>query len=89
LQVSHLGWAGGFTGSDGRSYRDSVEDAREAVHTARELGTRTLIVYTGARGGHTYNHARRLARSALEELLPGAWLAAPWKSCCRWPRNWT
>jgi len=70
LQVSHLGWAGGFTGSDGRSYRDSVEDAREAVRTARELGTRTLIVYTGARGGHTYNHARRLARSALEELLP-------------------
>jgi len=72
LKVSHLSWAGGFTGSDGRSYRDSVEDALEALRTARRLGTRTLIVYTGARGGHTFNHARRLVRGALEELLPSA-----------------
>ncbi len=70
LKVSHLSWAGGFTGSDGRSYRESVEDALEALRTTRRLGAPTLIVYTGARGGHTYNHARRLVRSALEELLP-------------------
>lgn len=70
LKVSHLLWAGGFTGSDGRSYSESVEDAQEALRTARQLGTRTLVVYSGARGGHTYNHARRLVRSALGELLP-------------------
>ena len=32
LKVSHLLWAGGFTGSDGRSFRASVEDAAEAAH---------------------------------------------------------
>lgn len=47
LKVSHLLWAGGFTGSDGRSYRDSVEDANEALRTAAELRTRTLVVYSG------------------------------------------
>jgi len=68
LKVSHLQWAGGFTGSDGRSYRDSIEDAREALRTAAAIGTDTLIVYSGARAGHTYNHARRLIQGALTEL---------------------
>ncbi len=70
LMVSHLLWAGGFTGSDGRSYRESVEDAGEALRTAVALGTDTLVVYSGARAGHTYNHARRLIQSALDELIP-------------------
>jgi sugar phosphate isomerase/epimerase len=70
LKVSHLFWAGGFTGSDGRSYRESVEDAREAILSAAALGTQILTVCSGARGGHTYNHARRLIQSALKELLP-------------------
>lgn len=70
LKVSHLFWAGGFTGSDGRSYRESVEDATEAIHSAAALGTQILTVCSGARGGHTYNHARRLIQSALKELLP-------------------
>jgi len=68
LQVSHLFWAGGFTGSDGRSYRESIEDALEAIHTAAELKAQSLIVYTGSRAGHTYNHARRLVKDALVEL---------------------
>ncbi|HYW79150.1 MAG TPA: sugar phosphate isomerase/epimerase family protein [Thermoguttaceae bacterium] len=70
LKVSYLQWAGGFTGSDGRSYRDSVEDAKEALKTAAAIGTRTLIVYSGARAGHTHNHARRLIQSALTALVP-------------------
>lgn len=72
VKVSHLLWAGGFTGSDGRSYRESVEDAAEALQTAAELGTDTLVVYSGARAGHTYNHAKRLIQSALGELAPTA-----------------
>ncbi|MGC3970770.1 MAG: sugar phosphate isomerase/epimerase family protein [Pirellulales bacterium] len=31
-----------------------------------------LVVYTGARGGHTHNHARRLLKEVLKELLPQA-----------------
>lgn len=68
LQVSHLFWAGGFTGSDGRTFRESLEDAREALHTAAALKTKCLVVYTGSRAGHTYNHARRLVKDALVDL---------------------
>lgn len=70
LEVSHLFWAGGFTGSDGRSYRASVDDAAEAVRTANALSTGALVVYSGARAGHTFNHARRLIKEALKELAP-------------------
>jgi sugar phosphate isomerase/epimerase len=70
VKVSHLLWAGGFTGSDGRTYRESVDDALEAVRTAAALRTGTLVVYSGARAGHTFNHARRLIGGALKELLP-------------------
>ena len=70
LKVSHLFWAGGFTGSDGRSYRDSVEDAAEAIEMAAALKTDTLIVCSGSRAGHTANHARRLLLGALDELTP-------------------
>lgn len=70
LRVSHLFWAGGFTGSDGRTFRASIEDAEEALRTAASLKAQSLIVYSGARAGHTHNHARRLFREALLELAP-------------------
>jgi sugar phosphate isomerase/epimerase len=72
LNVSSLSWAGGFTGSDGRSFKDSVSDALDAVRLAGAMRADSLIVFSGARGGHTNNHARRLLRSALAELLPAA-----------------
>jgi len=80
LEVSHLFWAGGFTGSDGRSFRESIDDAAEALRTAAELKAQSLVVYSGARAGHTFNHARRLVKDALRELAPlaqqlGVWLA--------------
>jgi len=70
LKVSHLFWAGGFTGSDGRSFRASLADAEEALRTAGSLAAGSLIVYSGARAGHTHNHARRLFREALVQLAP-------------------
>jgi sugar phosphate isomerase/epimerase len=70
LKVAHLFWAGGFTGSDGRSHRESVEDAAEALRTAAELNSGALVVYSGPRAGHTYNHARRLVLDALVDLAP-------------------
>jgi sugar phosphate isomerase/epimerase len=72
LKVSHLLWAGGFTGSDGRSFRESVQDAAQALRLAKRLGAGSLVVYSGARAGHTYNHARRLLKDALVELVPVA-----------------
>jgi len=70
LQVSSLLWAGGFTGSDGRSFRESIDDAAEAVRLAAEMEAACLVVYSGGRAGHTHNHARRLVRSALTEVVP-------------------
>lgn len=68
LAVSSLSWAGGFTGSDGRSHKDSIEDALDAVRLAAMLGANTLVVHTGARAGHTHNHAKRLVKLALVEV---------------------
>src|SRR5262245_58997207 len=70
LAVSSLQWAGGFTGSDGRSHDDSLHDARTAIRTADLLAAGCLIIHSGARGSHTFNHARRLFRQALDKLLP-------------------
>lgn len=68
IAASSLLWAGGFTGSDGRSYRDSLEDAIEAVRLADAMSAPCVVVYTGARAGHTQNHVRRLVRDALKEV---------------------
>jgi sugar phosphate isomerase/epimerase len=70
LKVSNLLWAGGFTGSDGRSYRDSLDDAAEAIRLASALEAGCLVVYSGGRAGHTHNHAKRILYDALEALLP-------------------
>jgi sugar phosphate isomerase/epimerase len=70
LAVSNLLWAGGFTGSDGRTYRESLEDTAEAIRLAGALRAGCLVVYTGARAGHTHSHARRLTRDALRSLAP-------------------
>jgi sugar phosphate isomerase/epimerase len=72
LKVSNLVWAGGYTGSNGHSYDESLDDTREAIELASALGTNNLVVYSGARNGHTQNHARRIFVSALVELLPMA-----------------
>jgi len=72
MAVSHLHWAGGFTGSDGRSFRASVDDALEALRTATQLNAPTLVVYSGPRAGHTWSHAQRLFKEALKEIAPAA-----------------
>jgi sugar phosphate isomerase/epimerase len=72
LEVSSLFWAGGFTGGDGRNYRESIDDAAEAIQEAAELRCPTVVVCSGPRAGHTNNHARRLVQGALVELAPQA-----------------
>ena len=51
LEVSNLLWAGGFTGSDGRTLRESVNDALEAIRLAADLRAGCLVVYSGGRAG--------------------------------------
>ena len=42
LEATSLMWGGGFTGSDGRSHRESIDDAKEGLRTAAHYGTPTL-----------------------------------------------
>ncbi len=71
-QAVSLSWVGGFTGSDGRRFRDSVADAQAAIESAAQFGAACVVALSGSRGGHTHNHARRLFRDALQELAPVA-----------------
>jgi len=74
VRGSSLQWAGGFTGSDGRSFAESVTDAADCIEAAAALGTAgrrpVLVVHSGCRGGHTRTHAVRLLDEALETILP-------------------
>jgi sugar phosphate isomerase/epimerase len=72
LRVSSVQWAGGFTGGDGRSFDESIDDALEAIETAESLAAPVLVVHSGCRGGHTRSHARRLLAEAIELLAAPA-----------------
>ncbi|MFM8735723.1 MAG: sugar phosphate isomerase/epimerase family protein [Pirellulales bacterium] len=72
VRGSSLQWAGGFTGSDGRTFVDGIDDATEAITAAATLGTPVLVVHSGCRGGHTRSHAARLLVEALDTLAPVA-----------------
>jgi sugar phosphate isomerase/epimerase len=68
LTVSSFSSAGGFTGSEGQSFREAVDDALDALRAAVEMRAGCLVVVSGAQAGHTFNHARNLVRDALREL---------------------
>jgi sugar phosphate isomerase/epimerase len=72
LPVSSVHWAGGFTGSEGLSYVEAVNDAIDSVKLAGMLGAETLVIQPGARNGHTCRHATRLLETALNSIAPVA-----------------
>ena len=72
LCVSTLSWAGGFTGTHGHGFADALEDARDAIRLAAQVGAECLVIISGARSGHTLNHARRLLVEALKRLANDA-----------------
>ena len=69
LRVTNLLWAGGFTGSDGRGLDDAIDDGAQAIRLAGAMNAGCLIVYTGGRNNHTFRHAERLFRTAIDQLL--------------------
>lgn len=69
LRVSSLLWAGGFTGSDGRTWDEALDDGCQAIRLAGAFNAGCLIVYPGGRNNHIYSHAERLFRVALDSLL--------------------
>lgn len=69
LRVTNLLWAGGFTGSDGRSQLEAIDDAAHAIRLAGAMNAGCLVVYPGGRNNHTFRHAERLLRTAIDDLL--------------------
>ncbi len=69
MRVSHLMWAGGFTGSDGRSLNDAIDDGLHAIRLAGATNAGCLIVFPGGRNNHILSHAERLFRIALDNLI--------------------
>ncbi len=72
LEISSLQWIGGFTGSDGRSYREALHDGLDTIQLAADIGAKTVIALAGGRGGHTKSHAHRLLHCALKDLSEAA-----------------
>ena len=72
LQVCTIGFAGGFTGTLGRNYKQAVDDTRRALEFAAQLKARAVLVAPGSRGFHTYNHAERTIRDGLYDCLDDA-----------------
>jgi len=72
LRVSSVQWAGGFTGGDGRSFDECIDDAGDAIEMAEGLAAGVVVLHSGCRGGHTRSHATRLLWQALELLAPRA-----------------
>jgi sugar phosphate isomerase/epimerase len=68
LAVSSFSSAGGFTGADGHTFREAVDDAHDALRQAADMRAACLVVVGGARAGHTIRHAQSLLRDALLEL---------------------
>src|SRR6476659_5618667 len=62
MNVSNVSWAGGFTGSDGRTLAESIDDAATAIRFAGSIMAGCLVIYSGGRNNHTYRHAGRLLR---------------------------
>lgn len=68
VKVSSVSWAGGFTGSQGFSYNEAIQDSREAIHLAAKVNADCVMIATGARFGHTKNHVNRLVVDGLKQL---------------------
>ena len=68
MQATSLSWCGGFTGSDGRSFEESVRDAVNAVIQASEVQAGTLVVLAGGKNNHIQTHLRRTLCQALKRV---------------------
>ncbi len=72
LAVSSISWAGGFTGWNHGTFREAVDDARDAIRLAGRLESNCVVLMSGPRAGHTLRHARRLVIQGLKALADDA-----------------
>lgn len=70
--ISSLTYQGGFTGCNGKSFRQNMCDALDIIQLAADIHARTAVINIGSRNGHTRNHAMRLLRTAIKNLAEAA-----------------
>lgn len=66
LAVSTVSFAGGFTGTIGLSYEESLADTESAIEQAVAVDAAAVVAVTGGMGGHIRKHARRLIVEGLQ-----------------------
>ena len=69
LRASSLSCPDGFTGDPRKSRRWCIDEAQRIIQLACCMDAGCVILRTGGRRGHTSNHARRLIREAIAELV--------------------
>lgn len=72
LMVSTCGWIGGFTGGLEREWDEVLAEGRLLLWAASRVDAQAVTVVTGPQQMHIRTHARRLVRTALQELAPVA-----------------
>ncbi len=70
--ISSLTYHGGFTGCNGRTFRQNMCDSLDVIQLASDIDAKTVVLNVGSRNGHTKNHAMRLLRAAFKELAEAA-----------------
>lgn len=68
LTASSLDWIGGFTGHNGYSLADVIDEGVETLRLAHELGVPTVVALAGPRNGHIWNQLDKILVSSLREL---------------------
>ncbi len=72
VPVSSLSWAGGFTGAQGFSYQEAVDDGLLALDEAELIGAPLVVIVPGGQAGFTLRHARRLALDGVRRIAAKA-----------------
>lgn len=69
LPVSTFSHVGGFTGSNGLTFNEALDEAYDSLFLAKAVGAKAVIVAPGTRGNQfTQSHERRLVCEAIREL---------------------
>lgn len=68
LQASSLNWIAGFTGANGYTLKDALTEGIDTLNLADALQAPTVVVVTGPRNGHTWNHADEIITDSLQKL---------------------
>lgn len=72
FSISSLTYYGGFTGCNGKTFRQNMCNALDVIQMAADIQAKTVVMHVGSRNGHTRNHALRLLRTAIRHLAEAA-----------------